>query len=359
MKIPKPNPEGSKTNSHLIFRLHESLFAVNAGVVREIFRLPELTPIAESMQYIEGVVNLRGGIVPVMNLDMRLGQESERYRISDNVIVLEQENRDSLLGIIVSEAMDVRLIQSENIEASSLERSGHYHVISYHAKLDDDIIMLLDHDKLLVENPADTSFEKTPTPQKKEKQIWKKHHVFCPEATQEERETFRERAQSLRVSIESQDLSDLTPLSVVGLNQEYFGIDLDLVCEFADMQDVTPIPCCPRHIIGNMNLRGDILTLIDVRGILNMPMTDVQHQGKVIVVQTTDNEEILRVGILVDQVFDVIYARSKDIDTIPAAIKSISEKYLKGTVPYEDKILTVIDLKNILTKGELVVDETI
>src|SRR5581483_10681188 len=85
--------------------------------------------------------------------------------------------------------------------------------------------------------------------------------TFCPDASDEERATFRERARSLARPVETQDFSGLLPLAVARLGAEYFGLPLPVVREFSDIAAVTRVPCCPPHVVGQMNLRGDILTL--------------------------------------------------------------------------------------------------
>ncbi len=104
--------------SFLIFSIQGSLFAIDAHVVQEILWLPELTPIEESPPYIVGVFNLRGKIVPVMDINVRFGHIPLRYHLADRVIVTEIEGRQT--GIIVNEVHDVISIPSTDIEASPL-----------------------------------------------------------------------------------------------------------------------------------------------------------------------------------------------------------------------------------------------
>ena len=146
---------------------------------------------------------------------------------------------------------------------------------------------------------------------------------------------------------------------MVGLNGEYFGIDLAIVREFSALRIVTPVPCCPEHVVGQMNLRGDILTLMDIRAALNMPFANVRNgtssdpTGKVVVVQTN----ALKVGVLVDDVFDVMNLQPSEIHAVPSAVQSLSEEYLKGTAPCGEKMLSILDLPKILTQGALIVNE--
>ncbi|MBI5559824.1 MAG: chemotaxis protein CheW, partial [Deltaproteobacteria bacterium] len=74
---------------YLIFRLHNSLYAVRASYVREMFYLPMLVPLEESPPFIAGVLNLRGKIVPVIDLDVRFGHAPGQRNLTDAVVVLD------------------------------------------------------------------------------------------------------------------------------------------------------------------------------------------------------------------------------------------------------------------------------
>jgi purine-binding chemotaxis protein CheW len=119
----------------------------------------------------------------------------------------------------------------------------------------------------------------------------------------------------------------------VVLNGEFFGVNLNRVREFTDVKKVTPIPCCPGHIIGNMNLRGEILTLIDIRGLLNLPLNSIAEGYKAMVVEVDG----IVSGITVEEVYDVMFLNPKDITSVPTAIHSINDEYLKGATPYQEK----------------------
>ncbi len=355
-----------EARSYLIFQHEHSLYGVDAGVVKEIFRLPELTPLDESPDYLAGVVNLRGRIAPIIDLDLRLGHEPGRYQLSHSVIVVELET-GQLVGLIVQEMKDVQVVTQKDVERVTFytERAARAsHLVMYEAKIGDDIIMLLDHNLLILPDDQEDLLQTEGAPRlatmgeadkEKPRDGKRKRRIFCPDALPEERQVFKERARSLMVVVDSSDLSGLIAMSVIGLNSEYFGIDLELVREFANIRDVMPIPCCPDHIIGNMNLRGDILTLVDIRKALKMPIDKSSDVGKVIVVQANN----LQVGVYADDVYDVIYVNSAEIGKVPAAVHSISEEYLKGTAPYANRMLGILDLQKILSKDELVINEEV
>ena len=89
---------------HLIFTLRGGVYAVPASAVREILWLPELTPVEESPRYVAGVLNLRGRIVPVIDLNVRFGHAPRPYHLEDSVILFEWE--DAIAGLIVNSVRD-------------------------------------------------------------------------------------------------------------------------------------------------------------------------------------------------------------------------------------------------------------
>ena len=363
---------------YLIFKQHDSFYGVEAFAVQEIFLLPELTPIAESPDEIVGAINVRGEFLSVMDLNLRFGSQSDDFMITDSVITISAE--DSQIGIIVNEVKEVLMIEENAIKSKlSYKRelpTKSHHFIRGILQIDEGLVMLLDP-KILIqysqeeedlrktsrrarqENPQifsdleeiDLLEEKVASPKK-----FLEHPVFCPKATPEEKIIFRERAKNLRKQDENQDfLRSKMPLAVIALNGEVLGLNLDLVREFTDIRKVTAIPCTPPHIVGNMNLRGEILTLVDIRNALNMPMGNMESLGKAIVVEVSD----IVAGIVVDEVLDVMYLNPLDITPVPTAIHYTNDEYLRGTAPYRDKMMSILDLQKMMTKGALIVDEEV
>lgn len=350
-------------NPLLTFKLNDSIYGVDTFAVEEIFFLPELTPIPDAPRDIIGVVNVRGYILPIMDINIRFGYQSSEYKVTDSVIVLTSDKLK--IGIIVNEVQDVRRITLEAISSEisigrEFNTSQKRKFIGGIAKNEEDIIIIIDSENLIhyVETQKiETSFhDKIEDSFKAEEtQILEKRRVFCPNATPEERVTFRKRADNLRQTTEIEEEEGLKPLAIVALNQEFFGIELKIVREFAEIHQATPIPCCPNHIIGNMNLRGEILTLVDIQGLLNLPLTEMTENSQAIVVKV---DEIL-VGIKVEDVVDVMFLSSHEITSVPTAIHSVNDEYLQGAAPYRGKMMSVLDIPKILLNGGLMIDEVV
>jgi purine-binding chemotaxis protein CheW len=370
---------------YLIFDLHGLLYGVNALLVQEIFLLPELTPVVEAPHDVVGIINLRGKILPVIDLYLRLGHQPQAYCLSHSVIVLEWQG--VRIGMIVNQVHEVKNIDPESVEGEityGQNNQIHSGLIAGVTKVNTDVIVLLNHERLLrhtqplAASLSDIS-ENTLIPEQNGKELNGQFTEssqafaqssplssfqigFCPTATPQEKAVFRERMQNLIRPIDSWDASGLIPLAVVGLNGEYFGLDLEFVHEFTNIHNLTPIPCCPPHIIGNMNLRGEIVTLIDIRSALNMS-TDIDPKrstgadiaAKAMVVHVND----LIVGVKVDQVFDVMYLRPSDVMPVPIAVRLGSDEYLRGTAPYDGKMLSLLNLPKILLQEDWIVNQEV
>jgi purine-binding chemotaxis protein CheW len=357
----------------LTFHLQGAWYAVEASRVREILRLPALTPVAEVPHYIIGVVNYHGHMLAVMDLGLRLEQPPRAYQLHDHVIVLEQEGQ--LLGMLVNEVHGVHEIAWETLETRSAFAESYvrgHRFVRHLVKLDDTPIMVLDHDRLLgtaEEPPADATRCTLAMPDVRWRQSTEygpSHDgipmnpsetmpLFFHHAAAWEREILLERARNLTGSLEEQSAVDQTPLAIVGLSGEYFGVELQTVREFTELQRITPVPCSPDYIVGDMNLRGDVLTVVDIRQALQMPVVDATPTGKVIVVPLGD----ALVGVLVDQVLDVFDLDPLALTAVPSAIKSINDTYLKGTTPCYGRMLAILDLQKILTNDALTVNEEV
>ncbi|MGK7878873.1 MAG: chemotaxis protein CheW, partial [Crocosphaera sp.] len=283
-----------KTKPYLIFHLHDIQYGIDANLVKEISLLPELIPIAEAPIDIVGILNLREKLLPVMHLDLRLGNPFTRCQLTDSIIVLDWNNLQ--IGIIVNTVHEVKEIGSEIIEKEiDYGRSNKINpaFISGMAKIDDSTILLLNPEALirqpdevkdLVEEVQEVEQLEDSDSQDKVKVLSNFYELCCPNATPEERAIFRRRADNLRqASLETiTDITEQLPLAIISLNGQYFGLDLDTVREFINIYNVTSIPCCPQHILGNINLRGEIVTLVDIRSSLNLPIKTGKNISKVV-----------------------------------------------------------------------------
>lgn len=350
--------------SYLIFVVDQVCYGVPTTAVQEIFFIPEITPLVEVATDILGIIDLRGEILPIVSLHQKLGQPIPPCKLTDSVIVLRLQH--DRVGIVVNQVNEVQEIEPEQLKTNFSDNlaseSNPNALVSGIASVEDTLITLLNPQRLLsglriaelitAAEPLLSGMNghgANATIAGRLAEDWYAH------LSVEARQILQARSRNLRAATSSQNSDGLLPLAVMGLADEYFGIPLDMVDEFTDIRKLTPIPCCPSHILGNMNLRGEIVTVIDISQILNLVSHPNEERQKAIVVRINE----LSVGIAVDDIFDVAYVDSSQISAIPVAIHSVHDEYLQGVSAYQEKMMSIINLPKVIMADSLVVNEEI
>ena len=130
------------------FRIGNETFGVRIASVREIVRVPEITSVPSAPETVEGVINLRGKIIPVMDLRKRFGHVDIQPDKKNRILVVELQSK--LIGLIVNAASEVLKIPPSDIEApGSVFAEGESSYVTGVGKLKGRLIILLDVSKLL------------------------------------------------------------------------------------------------------------------------------------------------------------------------------------------------------------------
>jgi purine-binding chemotaxis protein CheW len=118
------------------------------------------------------------------------------------------------------------------------------------------------------------------------------------------------------------------------------GVDIQHVEEINRQVNVTPVPHSPPHVRGVINLRGEVVTVVDLRKVLDMGETEVNQNSRTVVVNSGSEE----IGLLVDRVADVMQARTDQIDPPPANISGVDGRFFKGVYKLDKSLLIVLDV---------------
>jgi purine-binding chemotaxis protein CheW len=150
---------------HIVgFRVGRETYGVPIATLHEIVRVPEITAVPDAPDYMEGVINLRGKIVSVIDLRKRFGEKAVAPRRENRILVVEHNGR--LSGLIVDSATEVLKIPSSDVEASPAGfEEGNLNCVSGLGKYGGRLIVLLDMSKLL--EFTKTSRQKSPAPETK------------------------------------------------------------------------------------------------------------------------------------------------------------------------------------------------
>ncbi|MEM0911013.1 MAG: chemotaxis protein CheW [Pseudomonadota bacterium] len=132
------------------------------------------------------------------------------------------------------------------------------------------------------------------------------------------------------------------------LDNETYGINVMQVQEVLRYTEIAPVPGAPDYVLGIINLRGNVVTVIDTRSRFGLPGADITDNSRIVIIESDENV----VGILVDSVAEVVYLRSSEIDSTPNVGTEESTKFIQGVSNRDDELLILVDLNKLLTDGE-------
>ncbi|AZL85433.1 chemotaxis protein CheW [Aliivibrio salmonicida] len=132
------------------------------------------------------------------------------------------------------------------------------------------------------------------------------------------------------------------------LEEETYGINVMQVREVLRHTEIAPVPGAPDYVLGIINLRGNVVTVIDTRSRFGLMQGEISDNTRIIVIES----EHQVIGILVDSVAEVVYLRSSEIDTTPSVGTEDSSKFIQGVSNREGKLLILVDLNKLLSEDE-------
>ncbi|MFH1092894.1 MAG: chemotaxis protein CheW [Candidatus Omnitrophota bacterium] len=139
-------------------------------------------------------------------------------------------------------------------------------------------------------------------------------------------------------------------LVVFKIGDEEFGVEINQVREIVKLVSITRMPKAPVFIEGVVNLRGQIITVIDLAKRLDLPSTGRTDSTRIMVVEVGEDT----VGMIVDSVSEVLRLSTDNIEDTPALIETeVHEKYLRGVGKSEDRLLILLDLNEVLSTDEI------
>ena len=147
-KISEQAKPGSEDLIQLVsFKLADEEFGVDILQVQEINRLVDITKVPKTPEFVEGVINLRGKVIPVIDLRKRFDLEINDYNPDTRIVVVDIDN--SIMGMIVDEVSEVLRLPLSTVEAApDITSTIDADYISGVAKLDDRLLILLDLSKV-------------------------------------------------------------------------------------------------------------------------------------------------------------------------------------------------------------------
>ncbi|BFM16532.1 chemotaxis protein CheW [Maricurvus nonylphenolicus] len=129
---------------------------------------------------------------------------------------------------------------------------------------------------------------------------------------------------------------------------ETYGINVMQVQEVLRYSEIAPVPGAPPYVLGIINLRGNVVTVIDTRHRFGLEPGDVTDNTRIVIIEA-DNHVV---GMLVDSVAEVVYLRQSEIETAPNVGNEESAKFIQGVCHKNNELLILIELDKLLTDEE-------
>lgn len=132
------------------------------------------------------------------------------------------------------------------------------------------------------------------------------------------------------------------------LETETYGINVMQVQEVLRYTEIAPVPGAPSYVLGIINLRGNVVTVIDTRSRFGLDKSDITDNTRVVIIEA----EKQVIGILVDSVAEVVYLKTSEIDEAPNVGNDDSAKFIQGVSNRDSELLILVDLDQLLSDDE-------
>ncbi|MBI5017384.1 MAG: chemotaxis protein CheW [Deltaproteobacteria bacterium] len=141
---------------------------------------------------------------------------------------------------------------------------------------------------------------------------------------------------------------EILQLVTFHVGQEEFGVDILDVREINRLMDITRVPHAPEFVEGVINLRGQVIPVVDLRRRFGLEAAGRDKNNRIVVLELGGKV----VGFLVDSVSEVLRVSKTLVEPPPAIAGGIDTDYIRGVVKLEDRLLVLLDLQRLLNRGE-------
>jgi purine-binding chemotaxis protein CheW len=145
---------------------------------------------------------------------------------------------------------------------------------------------------------------------------------------------------------------EILQLVTFKLGEEEFGVDILQVMEIVNLdQGITRVPKAPNFVEGVINLRGEIVPIVDLRKRFSLTLPSIGYNSRVIISQIAEGKS--KVGMIVDSVVGVTRVSASAVEQAPSITKGVKEYYISGLVKFEDRLIVMLNLERALSADEV------
>ncbi len=133
------------------------------------------------------------------------------------------------------------------------------------------------------------------------------------------------------------------------LNNSYYGVPILQVQEIVKMTEITKLPNTPKFVEGIVNLRGQIIPIIDLRRRFNLPVAKVDENWKILILKIDE----VQFGVMVDQISEVEKVPTSLIEVPPKVVSGVRGEFINGIAKTNERLLILLDIEKILSVEEI------
>jgi purine-binding chemotaxis protein CheW len=137
------------------------------------------------------------------------------------------------------------------------------------------------------------------------------------------------------------------------LGKEEYGLEILKVREIIGLMEITAVPRTPAYVRGVINLRGQVIAVVDLRAKFGLPATETTDQTCIIVVEIRNGGRKLNTGIVVDHVSEVLNIAEEKIEDAPAFDASVATNFILGMGKINDSVKILLDIDKVLAGDEV------
>lgn len=134
------------------------------------------------------------------------------------------------------------------------------------------------------------------------------------------------------------------------LENETYGIDVMQVREVLRCSEISPVPGAPRYVLGIINLRGNVVSIIDTRSRFGLSFKEPDDAARILILEA-DGQHV--VGFLVDSVHEVMQLRATELESAPDTGSDEAARFIMGLANRKDGLLILVDASKLLSDEEL------
>lgn len=132
------------------------------------------------------------------------------------------------------------------------------------------------------------------------------------------------------------------------LADETYGINVMQIQEVLRYSEIAPVPGAPHYVLGIINLRGNVVTVIDTRTRFGLTQAEVTDQSRIVVLELEGQV----VGVLVDSVAEVVYLKESEVETAPNVGNDESARFIQGVCNKNGELIILVEFEKMLSEEE-------